>query len=77
MGGGRNEDKVGKGGEGFVNNRQIWVNMRREILFVFAVTPCVGVWIEIASTTGLPSSMRSLPVWECGLKYGGIIQTSR
>ena len=47
MGGGRNEDKVGKGGEGFVNNRQIWVNMRREILFVFAVTPCVGVWIEI------------------------------
>lgn len=48
MGGGRNEDKVGKGGEGFVNNRQIWVNMRREILFVFAVTPCVGVWIEIA-----------------------------
>ena len=34
------------------------------------VTPCVGVWIEIASG-GLYRLDRypSLPAWECGLKY--------
>ena len=35
----------------------------------FAVTPCVGVWIEIAwKVTHEENEKRSLPVWECGLK---------
>ena len=32
------------------------------------VTPCMGVWIEISSGSGLVETMPSLPVWECGLK---------
>ena len=37
-----------------------------------AVTPCVGVWIEIdAGPLRLSGSSRSLPAWECGLKLAG------
>ena len=34
----------------------------------FAVTPCVGVWIEIVSRRYRDLKHLSLPVWECGLK---------
>ncbi len=34
-----------------------------------AVTPCVGVWIEIFQTVRDTGEKRSLPAWECGLKY--------
>ena len=33
-----------------------------------AVTPCMGVWIEISPSETLKSAIESLPVWECGLK---------
>ena len=32
------------------------------------VTPCVGVWIEIDKGNGWKQKIKSLPVWECGLK---------
>ena len=34
----------------------------------FAVTPCVGVWIEIPLYVFSILYKMSLPVWECGLK---------
>ena len=34
------------------------------------VTPLVGVWIEILSLQVLYAFPSSLPLWECGLKYG-------
>ena len=38
-------------------------------LIAIAVTPCVGVWIEITSQrTPLYPTRWSLPAWECGLK---------
>ena len=33
------------------------------------VTPCVGVWIEINAILPISNRPRSLPAWECGLKY--------
>ena len=34
------------------------------------VTPLVGVWIEIkSSNSACPILSRSLPLWECGLKF--------
>ena len=39
-----------------------------EILYNFAVTPCVGVWIEIVFTLIIYAAIMSLPAWECGLK---------
>ena len=38
-------------------------------LQVFAVTPCVGVWIEICVASPKCIIASSLPAWECGLKY--------
>ncbi len=35
----------------------------------FAVTPCVGVWIEIPANMSYLVKELSLPVWECGLKF--------
>ena len=32
------------------------------------VTPCVGVWIEIANARNASHRSVSLPAWECGLK---------
>ena len=38
------------------------------------VTPCVGVWIEMAFALSMISCCRlSLPVWECGLKCHNFI----
>ena len=33
-----------------------------------AVTPHVGVWIETRNSTCTLSVVKSLPMWECGLK---------
>ena len=38
-------------------------------LYVFGVTPCAGVWIEIAVNIGMYGESPSLPVRECGLKF--------
>ena len=48
----------------------VWIeivdkNERNGIRFV---TPLVGVWIEITITKVPQQEMRSLPLWECGLK---------
>ena len=34
-----------------------------------AVTPCVGVWIEMYLELYSYSHYSSLPAWECGLKF--------
>ena len=41
----------------------------RKLLVNIAVAPFVGVWIEMLESHTLEESMRSLPSWECGLKY--------
>ncbi len=33
------------------------------------VTPCVGVWIEIGMYNDNNNAIKSLPAWECGLKF--------
>ena len=41
----------------------------RKLLVNIAVTPFVGVWIEINHTEALKNPLiLSLPSWECGLK---------
>ena len=37
-------------------------------MLFFGVTPCVGVWIEIALRIQRLYLLSSLPAWECGLK---------
>ena len=41
----------------------------RKLLVNIAVTPFVGVWIEVILKGGNNNGLRSLPSWECGLKY--------
>ena len=41
----------------------------RKLLVNIAVTPFVGVWIEIANIANESGPSSSLPSWECGLKY--------
>ena len=42
----------------------------RKLLVNIAVTPFVGVWIEIERKPGRRKwTEKSLPSWECGLKY--------
>ena len=33
------------------------------------VTPLVGVWIEILRKENVYAKQKSLPLWECGLKF--------
>ena len=40
----------------------------RKLLVNIAVTPFVGVWIEIYNQSGHYYGVTSLPSWECGLK---------
>ena len=42
----------------------------RKLLVNIAVTPFVGVWIEIMLiVNSVPIDITSLPSWECGLKF--------
>ena len=42
----------------------------RKLLVNIAVTPFVGVWIEISERMQkVQKDTTSLPSWECGLKY--------
>ena len=41
----------------------------RKLLVNIAVAPFVGVWIEIFEREQSEATERSLPSWECGLKY--------
>ena len=41
----------------------------RKLLVNIAVTPFVGVWIEIYLENWIARKVKSLPSWECGLKY--------
>ena len=45
----------------------------RKLLVNIAVTPFVGVWIEILLLMLLQTSYRSLPSWECGLKFNHFV----
>ena len=49
----------------------VWIEIcpYKYIITVRTVTPCVGVWIEIARELRRKRYKRSLPAWECGLKY--------
>ena len=40
----------------------------RKLLVNIAVTPFVGVWIEIYLKIQIDYNLKSLPLWECGLK---------
>ena len=41
----------------------------RKLLVNIAVAPFVGVWIEIENKSSKARDWKSLPSWECGLKY--------
>ena len=41
----------------------------RKLLVNIAVAPFVGVWIEISNIYVHLHYLRSLPSWECGLKF--------
>ena len=41
----------------------------RKLLVNIAVTPFVGVWIEIQNFQVEHAKIESLPSWECGLKF--------
>ena len=40
----------------------------RKLLVNIAVAPFVGVWIEMHNAQTVQYIVRSLPLWECGLK---------
>ena len=48
----------------------VWIEINA--LFIstshVGVTPCVGVWIEMYNHVSQSPFIKSLPVWECGLK---------
>ena len=39
-----------------------------QIIFAYLVAPFVGVWIEIYLKIQIDYNLKSLPLWECGLK---------
>ena len=41
----------------------------RKLLVNIAVAPFVGVWIEMKNAMITSTAKRSLPSWECGLKF--------
>ncbi len=49
----------------------VWIEIYSTVWsqYLYGVTPCVGVWIEIRLSTRVGNASRSLPAWECGLKY--------
>ena len=57
-----------------------WIEMKlwRMKMEFTQVAPLVGAWIEICRSDKLsPSSVRSLPSWERGLKYEPIFDKER
>ena len=48
----------------------VWIEIGQSLpcLWVYPVTPCVGVWIEILYQCEITVLPVSLPAWECGLK---------
>ena len=44
----------------------------RKLLVNIAVTPFVGVWIEIYLENWIARKVKSLPSWECGLKFTAV-----
>ena len=49
----------------------VWIEIKYDerIAELQDVTPLVGVWIEILRESLFGLAYRSLPLWECGLKY--------
>ena len=50
----------------------VWIEILYDTFLLYDddVTPLVGVWIEINdSSFVIGLSFKSLPLWECGLKY--------
>ena len=49
----------------------VWIEIVYDLEDVeeVSVAPFVGVWIEILQEKGGESVTRSLPSWECGLKF--------
>ena len=49
----------------------VWIEIYNQSGHYYGVTvaPFVGVWIEILQEKGGESVTRSLPSWECGLKF--------
>ena len=45
----------------------------RKLLVNIAVAPFVGVWIEICCMLYFSNCNPSLPSWECGLKFAGMM----
>ena len=41
----------------------------RKLLVNIAVAPFVGVWIEMNDFFPVSTASKSLPLWECGLKF--------
>ena len=41
----------------------------RKLLVNIAVAPFVGVWVEIYPIAEFGDKIKSLPSWECGLKF--------
>ncbi len=49
----------------------VWIEIPKTVknFFIYRVTPCVGVWIEIEYDLKYRRApLWSLPAWECGLK---------
>ena len=49
----------------------VWIEIERGLKYstICTVTPLVGVWIEICQYLQYLKVDRSLPLWECGLKF--------
>ena len=49
----------------------VWIEipMLPSVLSGYTVAPFVGVWIEIEPAFRCRNNKRSLPSWECGLKF--------
>ena len=57
----------------------VWIEIyiNAAIMVGLAVTPCVGVWIEISRLQTNCFVIASLPAWECGLKFIAAVADGR
>ena len=53
----------------------VWIEipMLPSVLSGYTVAPFVGVWIEIEPAFRCRNNKRSLPSWECGLKFNYLL----